>query len=208
MLHRENIYATQPFLANGLQAARSIAVDVRNQGVDCYYRALLAQTIGDSIELILELSYLSAVDSIVFENVTANGALIKSVASVIPVAGQFSYISFDNSPVTGINYYRAKIWTGGRVVNTDIVFVRHNGKKLILIYPNPVTKGQTINFLIKESVGEATLQVVDIMGRVIGNYPVSISGEIKTGAWPSGIYLYRLLTTKGEVAATGKFIIQ
>jgi hypothetical protein len=169
---------------------------------------LLAETIGDGIELTLELSFLNAVDSIVFEKVTVDGTFRKSVASVIPVAGRFSYISFDNSPVTGLNYYRAKIWTHGRLATTGIVFVRHNGEKIILIYPNPVRKGQTINFLIKEAAGEATLQVVDLMGKVIGNYPASISGEIKTDIWSSGIYLFRLLNTKGEVIATGKLIVQ
>lgn len=208
VLQPENIYAVEPLLPNGLQAARAVAVDVRNQGVDCYYRTLQAETAGDSIKLTLELSFLIAVDSMVFEKVTASGALIRSVARAIPVAGRFIYISFDNSPVSGINYYRAKIWTGGRFVYTETVFVIHNGEKLVLIYPNPAARGQTINFMIKENVGGATLQVADMMGRVMGNYPFNVSVEIKTGAWSSGVYLYRLLNTKGEVTATGKFIIQ
>jgi hypothetical protein len=206
-LNPENTYAAKP-LINGVEAARSVAVDVRNQGVGCYYSTLLAEATGDSIKLTLEMSFLSGVDSMVFEKVTSAGALIKSVASVRLVAGRYSYSSFDNAPASGVNYYRAKIWIGGRFVYTEISSVIHNGKQLVFIYPNPVARGQTVTFLIKETVGEGTLQVVDIVGRIVRNYSFNGSEEITTGAWSAGVYLYRVLTAKGEVKATGKFTVQ
>ncbi|HEY6977737.1 MAG TPA: S8 family peptidase [Chitinophagaceae bacterium] len=207
LLHPENIYAAKP-LINGVEAARSVAVDVTYQGADCYYKTLLAEIAGDSIELTLEMSFLSGVDSIVFEKVTSAGVFIRSIASVPSVAGKFNYRSFDNSPASGANYYRAKIWIGEQFVYTEISSAKHTGKNLIFVYPNPITPGQTITFLIKESVGEGTLQVIDIAGRIIRNYPFNGPQEITTGAWSAGVYLYRIVTTRGEVKATGKFVIQ
>ena len=207
-VHRENIYAVQPYLANGLQASRSIAIDVRKQGVDCYYSSLQAETTGDSVKLILDVSLVNAVDSILFEKVTANGVFLNSVARINSAIDQFLYIAFDDLPASGSNYYRAKIWTAGRSVYTEIISKFHTGKKLFVMYPNPVTKGQMINLMIKENIGETSLQVADMTGRVILSYAVHLATEIKTETWPSGIYVFRLVTSKGKLSATGKLIIQ
>lgn len=207
-LRPENIFAVEPVINGGVLAARSEAIDVRNQGVNCYYRTLLAEPEGDSIRLTLDLSLASATDSIIFEKTNANGTLVKRIAKLITAPGNILYVAFDNAPFSGANFYRAKIWIGGNFVSTEIVSVIHQGKKLLFLYPNPVTKGQNLKFLIKEKAGDVTLLVTDVLGRVKGKFPMNTFDEIKTAAWASGVYFYKLFNKKGFNTETGKFIIQ
>ena len=207
-LRPENIFAVEPIISSGVLAARSEAIDVKNQGVNCYYRTLLAEPSGDSIRLTLELSLLAETDSITFEKTDANGTVLRQIAKTITAPGQNIYVSYDNAPFSGTNFYRAKLWIAGNFVYTEIVSVIHPGKKILFLYPNPVTKGQNIKFLIKEKAGDVSLLVTDALGRVKGRYPMNAFGEIKTAAWASGIYFYKLFNTKGFTTESGKFIIQ
>lgn len=204
----ENIYAVEPILAGGLPAARSIAIDVRNQGVECFYKTLLAETMGDSIRLNLELSFITNVSQIEFEKVTATGSMIKSISRISPGNGKFNYLIYDNTPTGGMNYYRVKISTTLGVVYTYIVSVLHNGKKNLLMYPNPVIRGQRLNFRIKESSGDVTMLLTDMTGRIFFNSPVPLAGGMKTSALSPGIYLLSIRHKDGANIITEKLIIQ
>ncbi len=207
-LRPENIFAVEPIINSGVLVARSEAIDVRNQGVNCYYRTLLAETAGDSIKLTLELSLQAETDSITFEKTNATGTVLSQLQKTITAAGQSLYVVYDNLPFSGVNYYRAKIWIGGNFFYTDIVSVIHSGNKLLFLYPNPIAKGENINFLFKEKAGDVNILITDAQGRVKGRFPMNAFGEIKTAAWASGIYFYKLFNTKDFNTESGKFIIQ
>lgn len=204
----ENIYAVEPILAGGLTAARSVAIDVRYQGVDCFYKTLLAETRGDSIELNLALSFLEGISRLEFEKLTGAGNFMKSISKITALNGQFNYTVFDNSPSGGMNYYRVKLTLNGGVVYTYIVSVLHNGKKNLLLYPNPVTRGERLNFRIKEAVGNVTMLLTDMTGRILFKSPVPLAGGMKTNSLPPGIYFITLQNDAVTNMSTEKIIIQ
>ena len=206
-LFSQNVYAVAPILASGVPASRSVAIDVRNQGVECFYKTLIAETRGDSIELNLELSFMSGITSLEFEKVTASGNKISTISKIIPATGLYSHMAYDNAPTGGMNYYRVAITFNGSTVFTYIVPVLHNGQKNLLLYPNPVTRGQNLNFRIKESFGNATMQLTDVAARTVVNIEVPLAGGLKTTSLRPGIYFITVRNNKGNIA-TEKIIIQ
>lgn len=70
------VFAVQPVLTNGIEPARSVAINIDAQGVNCFYKSFYYNLIDrNELELILDLSFPQAVDSIYFEEVTENGSL-------------------------------------------------------------------------------------------------------------------------------------
>jgi hypothetical protein len=207
-LHAENIYAVQPILSGGPQAARSIAVNILNQGVNCYYNTLLASLVGDDVLLSLELNYTVGVDSIRFEKVNGSGIPLYTIATQNAISGQKIYTTVAAMPASGINYYRAAIWIGGRVVYTEIVSVQATGNQQIIVYPNPVLRGRDINFIMRDAAGQGVLQISDMAGRIIRKQTVILAGTIATHGLPAGVYLYQLFAEDNSRLATGKILVQ
>src|SRR6185503_12382485 len=68
------IYAVEPLLSNNVPAARSGAVNIELQGVQCFYKTLNYALLDNNIvNLTLELSVAGYVDSIYFERVSPVG---------------------------------------------------------------------------------------------------------------------------------------
>lgn len=204
----ENIYAVQPILMGDMKAARSEAVNILNQSVNCFYRRLLAAVVGDSIELDLDMSFWEGVTNIEFHKLSANGVWMKTITNKIPSRGQPNYRAYDHQPSNGNNYYRVKITIGETYIYTETVVAFHNGKKIVLIYPNPLRSGEKITFSTKDRMGAGTITITDILGRSIDNFTMNISGETVNALWPPGIYICIIRNTKGEIVETEKIIIQ
>ena len=77
------VYAVEPVLSNGLPAARSMALDISQQGVKCFYKTFYYNLQDQNkLDLVLELSAASYVDSIYFELVTATGQLLQTIGNL------------------------------------------------------------------------------------------------------------------------------
>jgi hypothetical protein len=59
------VYAVEPVLNNNLPAARSIAINIGSQGVQCFYKTFYHNLLSkNELELVLELSAVNYVKSI------------------------------------------------------------------------------------------------------------------------------------------------
>lgn len=107
------------------------------------------------------------------------------------------YVAYDNSPVSGVNYYRLK--------QTDINnnFVYTVVKKAIIgkestvnIFPNPTT--DLLNITVADWNKVALVQIIDVNGKEVYQTKDAING-IKMGTMANGTYLLRIEYTNGEV---------
>ncbi len=201
------LYAVQPVTSSGLFASRSYAIDVRKQGVNCFYKTLLAENNLDKIDLILHLSSTVMADSIVFEKLDQNGRLLRILGSNVVTTGSEEYTAEDLRPVAGLNYYRATIvFSNGKRIITDTVRVLSNGKKLLYLYPNPVEPGQQVVFQLRDFSPGLTLQITDVMGRLVRTETIGATGKIDTRKLVAGLYLVTILKD-GQYLETGKLLI-
>lgn len=102
------------------------------------------------------------------------------------------YAYLDEQPAMGISYYRlTQVDYDGSTYQSPVVVVKlENGEGSL--YPNPVEAGQDLTFRgnIK---GDATVSVIDVSGKLISSFPVTLSGRyenisIPTSELAAGIY--------------------
>ena len=87
----------------------------------------------------------------------------------------------------------------------------------VMVFPNPVEKGQPFRVDLPESFGNATVEVVDVMGRVIGVYVCAGRDDVhivSTTAAPTipaptvpGVYTVRITGEQGQTQY-GKIIVK
>jgi hypothetical protein len=204
------VYAVEPVLSNNIPAARSIALNIEVQGVNCFYKALNYNLLdGNKLNLTLELSTTKNIDSIAFEKVTQQGQLLQTYATQKVIDNTLLYNQLVNEADPGITYLRGKIiLKNGAVVYTDIISVITSGNKNIIFYPNPVNAATPLKYVLLQGLpGDTQLQFFDISGRIIKNYS-SIPTTIDISRLPAGIVIYKLLGKDGGTVETGKLIIQ
>lgn len=204
-----SVYAVEPVLNNNIPAARSIAYNINFQGVKCFYRALNYVLIdSNNVNLLLELSTTVNVDSISYERITIQGNLIERYGQTKISSGFLTYNYLVTSLPRGVNIFRARIkLNSGAVIYTETVSVLSTGENNILVYPNPVKGGTTLNFALKNQVQYFQLQLLDVNGRLIKQWEVAFSGNIRLPAVSPGIYFYRLIDDKGKMQGSGKLLI-
>lgn len=212
VLNRSNypslVYAVQPELTNNLPASRSVAVDISLQGVQCFFRTFYYTLFDENrLELNLELSAPSYTDSITFEQVTPTGVLIRSYPAIKTNDG-FLYTQLTDILPPGTSYWRVRIrLKSGAVVYTDIINVLTSGQSYVLFYPNPVRRGESLQYVLKQGVPvDSYLQLYDISGRLLLSQ-TELQGFINTQTFSSGIFIYKLLSRTGETLQTGKLAI-
>lgn len=205
-----NVFAVKPVLSNGLPAAQSLAINIRNQAVNCFYHSLQAINNGASVELQLQLSITRGVDSVVFEKLNNNGSVQRRLSAIKVLNQQLDYAATDAEPQAGVNTYRARIvFSDGRFVYTDKAIIINTGSKQIYLYPNPVagTDG-LLNYQLKASNPGWQLQLIDVQGRLVRSQSVGFAGSIRLAGLQSGIYLYRLLNDQQVITESGKIIVK
>jgi hypothetical protein len=209
-LYNYNLYTVKPILTNGLPAVQSPAIDIRSQGINCFYTTLDALNNVGKIELFLSLSTTISVDSVVFEKLGSNNSVIIGIPGRLRVmAGQLNYIAADNDPTAGTNTYRVRIlYKNGRSSFTETVTVLTTGSRYILLYPNLVASGGVLNYQLKNTAANWQLILADASGRVVLNQPLNtIAGTLRISTLQAGVYFYRLTDTQTRITETGKIII-
>ena len=100
--------------------------------------------------LVLELSITQYVDSVFFEEVEANGRLIKTYGFAKVINNNSLYRQIASITKAGLTYFRAKIkLKSGAIVYTDIINVLTTGEKKILFYPNPASSKSGIQYVLQ-----------------------------------------------------------
>lgn len=203
------IYAVEPVLANGIPAARSIALNINQQGVFCFYRALNYTLLdGNSITLTLQLSTTANTDSVSFERVTQQGQLLQRISTRTTIAGIENYEQAAGDLPGGLNYFRARIrLKNGADVYTDIIAVLSSGNQEIFVYPNPVRPGGTIHFQLKDQLRYFQFRLHDINGKPLYRREIGFAGELKLPPLPAGLYIYVLIDENGKQSGAGRMVI-
>ena len=203
------VYAVEPVLSNGIPAARSIASHIELQGVYCFYKTIYYNQLdSNNINLVLELSAPVLTDSIFFERVTEQGMLLQTYGGTKVSLYDPLYTQFVNNLARGITYFRARIkLKNGITVYTGIISILTTGRQQILFYPNPASKGGTLNYVLMQGIPADThIQFFDVTGRLVRNY-FTLPSNIDISKFPTGIIIYKLFGADNKAVETGKLII-
>jgi hypothetical protein len=114
------------------------------------------------------------------------------------------YLTSDQQPNKGINYYRLKMTdNNGKVVYSKIAAVYFSNGKNIILYPNPWQKGSDLN--ISNLNGELiTIDFYSPDGRLIGKEQSSGRTVATTALLHvKGLILYKLRNKDGSVSSSG-----
>ena len=206
--HPQLVYAVEPVLNNNLPAARSIAINIESQGVQCFYKTFYYNLFAkNKLQLVLELSAVNYVKNIQFEQLNKDGKLLKAYENIIPNTANI-YKQFVTNVPFGTSYWRAKIkLKSGAVVYTEIISVTTSGKKYIVFYPNPVSRYGFLNYTLQQNLpSDSKLQLFDVMGRLIKSYE-EMPDNIDLRTLAPGLLIYKLFTSDNQLLETGKLIV-
>ena len=210
-LYPSLVYAVEPLLSNGLPAARSVALDIELQGVNCFYKTLNYDLLDyNRLKLLLELSITDYADSVFFEKLSSAGQLLQNYGGAKVVNNTLVYSQLVNEVAAGITYLRGRIkLKTGAIVYTDIIPVLTSGKQAILFYPNPVKRSIPLQYKLQQGIysSSSQLQLFDIYGRLLKNYS-SVPDQIDVSGLPAGVIVFKLLNSENRTLETGKLLIQ
>ena len=100
---------------------------------------------------------------------------------------------------TNINHY---ILTKFPAVSFEGISEAHDyGLKVAIAYPNP--GNNVLN--IRTGLPNAHVEIYDLNGKLIHNTEISHIISIKTDSWPSGTYIWKVISN-GKLAESGKWI--
>jgi hypothetical protein len=203
------VYAVEPVLNSGIPAARSQALDIRLQGVYCFYKTLNYDLLdSNKLRLILELSISNYTDSISFEMVGADGRLLHSYGSIKTSSSNLIYSQVIVDLPGGALYFRARIrLQNGTIIYTNVISVITSGKRYISFYPNPAGRNTRIKSVFMQGLSpDSKLCLYDVYGRLLRWYAF-IPDQIDISRLQAGMIIYRLLDEQDRTLETGKIII-
>jgi hypothetical protein len=101
-----------------------------------------------------------------------------------------NYIDFDNTPLSGVSYYRLKQTDfDGNYSYSSIVSVNFISNEILIesIYPNPVQNELTI--LFNKISSNTTIKIYNTLGECVYNETISTLAQyINTSQFASGVY--------------------
>lgn len=205
----QRVFAVEPVLSNAIPAARSIAFDINLQGVKCFYKTFYhVLQDGNALNLVLELSAASYVDSVYFEMVTANGQLLRTVGNNRATTAVL-YQQLVTIIPQGTSYWRARIrLKSGAFVYTEIIPVLSSGKRHILFYPIPASRNVPLTWVLQQGTpASSALQLFDATGRRLASYS-ELPASIDIRGFAPGLLIYKLLGADHQLIEAGKLLIQ
>ncbi len=126
---------------------------------------------------------------------SADGKMFTRIATVAANGKPSTYLQWDESPVQGVNYYRAKLMdANGRYSYSKVVSATVAGTNTFAIeaYPNPVhnTVSVKVNGMVS---GKGSVVVTDVTGKVVGTVTTveNNSAELNVSHLANGMYLLK-----------------
>jgi hypothetical protein len=209
-LNPSQVYAVQPILNHGPEAARSAAIDRELMGVKCFYRTIY-HTLFDNnrININLELSTTAYIDSVYFENVSASGQTIKTYVGLKVIEGKLVYQYLTDEVPPGITYFRGKIkLKNNAIVFTETVSVLTSGERKIWFFPNPAQRTNPVKYVLRQGIpASSSLGLYDVNGRLLQSF-IELPIQLNVSKFAPGLIFYKLFDRDGYVLETGKFLVQ
>jgi hypothetical protein len=199
-------FAVAPVLGGKL-AERGATSNLAEAGVSCYIRSFLPRfPIADSAQLLLSLGTLYHLKSIQLQRLGSSGfQTIQTLSPVTQLATAFT----DLTATEGLNRYRVLGQdAAGRSFISDTVDVQLVRRGKLLVFPNPVVIGQSLQVAGEPGV---SLQVTlyDALGRPVRTSLVTGAlNPVDTSGLRPGVYVLRATpTTGGGPARTRRVLL-
>lgn len=203
---KTNYYAITPII-NDLPGARDATIDYTQQGVDCYLVRFTSQEylVNDVAKFDLVISSTYQLNSVSLERF--DGSQYITIEEISPV-NSTNFVFTDVKPLTGNNYYRAKIERNAKTaVLSDSVQIIHVTQTDLFAFPNPVHSGDELNVVIEDEAN-VVIRIFDLQGRLIrGTEDFGSVRSIDTSNLMAGIYFIRVYKQDGTSLVT-KILIQ
>jgi hypothetical protein len=182
-------FAVAPII-NTQTGITSYATDYTIQGVDCYFKNLVADLVNNTAVIQLSIGSTYLVKKIVFEE-NNNGSF--TTLTEVPAINGLNYSTTDIKLQKGINTYRAVIYlTNGKMIYSDIVNVVYFDDKEILVFPNPVLQNSRITIQLK-ALKNQVLTITDALGRKILQQKISTTVYTLPAYFAKGFYIISIL---------------
>jgi hypothetical protein len=148
---------------------------------------------------------------------STNGRDFETIRSVLSKGNSVTlvkYTAIDNSPMSGINYYRIKgLGKDGDVTYTTILKVNLSKSKAeVLVAPNPVRNGDMNVQLSDLSKGTYSLKVFNNVGQVVFTSQLSTEGGSLTKSFKLPVTakagVYTLQVAGNDVNITKKIVVE
>ena len=177
----------RPVHKDGWTGLQSSTYNYDQQGVNCFFRQVLADVMEDnSVDISVVLSSLLRIKKVYWERLQGNDFVTLSSQDI---ATEDTYIFKDLPGHSGIFYYRVKLeLTDGRVIYSDIQSVQLLINQDFHLFPVPA--GQELT-LISNRLGDFRFRITDMNGRTIFTGPLtSVRQTYSLKAIAPGVYLY------------------
>ncbi len=182
----------------------SNTININDSGVSCYYRgffALLTDT--DDVALTLELS--TALDIMQVQFIKAIHSEEIVVNTVNPPFNSLNISIMDTFLRSGNNKYSVKIFLeDGSIIETNLVDIFIPEENELILYPNPVPNGFSLNFISKGVI----FRILDFKGRVIIEDNVLGFEDFIGVNLSQGVYLFQLLDGNKKQLSAKQFIVK
>jgi hypothetical protein len=188
-------FAVAPVI-NGSLGVKSYAIDYSTQGVDCYFKNIIADLVNNTAVIHLSIGTTYLVNKIVFEKIQ-NGNFT-ALSEVTNING-LDYSATDINLQKGVNNYRAVIYlSNGKIIYSDLVNLLYFDNKTVLVFPNPVSQNNTLTIKLS-ALNNQTLVITDAAGRKIVQQKLTTTDYTLPAFFPKGFYIISILNADNTV---------
>jgi hypothetical protein len=199
-----NIYSVVPvFDSNeGIKSESTLAYA---QNSNCYFELAFAEIYEENkIKIDASLFSLHNIKSIDLVKINNNE---EKVIYTLTDINSKTFSFFDDAPVKGSNKYKiVLILANNTVVSSPVLDTNYMGDDLFFVYPTLLTKNEELNIEAKKDES-ATFYLYTMSGQnTITSTLLSKNTNINLKNTASGIYVYKIITSSGEMQ-TGKIAV-
>jgi hypothetical protein len=175
------------------------------QNSNCYFELAFAEVFEENkVKIDASLFSLYNINRIELVKISNNA---ESVISTVSDINSKTFSFLDTSPAKGTNKYKINlILESNTVISSSILDANYLGNDLFFVHPTLLSKNEELSIEAKKE-GNATFYLYDISGQNTITSPLlSKTNNINIKNTASGIYLYKIITSSGEMQ-TGKIAV-
>jgi arsenate reductase-like glutaredoxin family protein len=198
------IYTVVPVLDNS-EGIKSESTLQYAQNSNCYFELTVAEVFEENkVKIDASLFSLFNIKRIELVKIINNA---ESVISTINDINSKTFSFLDTVPIKGINKYKINIiLKNNNIISSPILDTNYLGNDLFFVYPTLLSKNEELNIEAKKEQN-AIFYLYDISGQNTITSPLlSKTNNIYIKNIASGIYIYKIVTSLGEMQ-TGKIAI-
>ena len=204
-VHPSIYYSVAP-LIGGKAGIPANTVNYPSLGPACYINAFYLQSqSGSTASFMIELGSIFGITEMAMEKRTSQGY---NVVEILAQPPGISFVWDIEGLSAGENHFRLRIKTSsGSYIYSDVEIVYYWLTEPVLVYPNPVKRGEHIRLLAGES-GRFSILLSDANGRMLHRQVLnSTRTEISTDQFSPGIYWISIFDRQGRTVRK-KIMIQ